>query len=67
MRMAKPPPYRDFKGDTGDDTSRNPYRGSATETPRWKYVMFGIIAIGLVLLLIVLHLTGVLGPGAHTQ
>jgi hypothetical protein len=34
-------------------------------TPRWMKVLGIIIAIGLVLLFVVLHLTGSLGPGAH--
>jgi hypothetical protein len=52
--MAGPPSY-----DTGDD------RGSATSTPRWVPVLGIVLAVILVLLLVVLHLTGVLGPGAH--
>jgi hypothetical protein len=45
--MADLPPSRDSNGGTGDDTG----------TPRWVYV-FGIIAIVLVLLFVILHLTG---------
>jgi hypothetical protein len=41
--MADPPPYPDSNGGPG--------------TPRWVKV-FGIIAIGLVLLFIILHLAG---------
>jgi hypothetical protein len=59
--VADPPPYPD----TGDDTGVGPDRGSATGTPRWVFVLGIIIAIVLVLLLVVLHLTGTLGPGAH--
>jgi len=59
--MADPPPYPD----TGDDTGVGPDRGSATSTPRWVSVLGIIIAIVLVLLFVVLHLTGTLGPGAH--
>jgi hypothetical protein len=40
--------------DTGDE---------ATSTPRWVKV-FGIIAVVLVLLFVILHLTGG-GPGGH--
>ena len=50
---------------TGDDTPVEPGRGSATGTPRWGTVLGIVIAVGLVLLLLVLHLTGVLGPGGH--
>jgi hypothetical protein len=59
--MADPPSYPD----TGDDTGVGSDRGSATSTPRWVPVLGIAIAIVLVLLLVVLHLTGVLGPGAH--
>lgn len=52
--MADLPPYPDSNGDTGDDTS----------TPRWVKV-FGIIALVLVLLFVILHLTG-RGLGGHT-
>jgi hypothetical protein len=59
--MADPPSYPD----TDDDTGVGPDRGSATSMPRWMPVLGIVIAIVLVLLLVVLHLTGVLGPGAH--
>ncbi|MBA3388730.1 MAG: hypothetical protein H0U02_05100 [Rubrobacter sp.] len=62
--MADPPCYPD----TGDDTSVKPDRGLATGTPRWVKV-FGIIAIVLVLLFVVIQFTGVgggHGPGRHT-
>jgi hypothetical protein len=59
--MADPPP----DSDTGDETGVGRDRGSATSTPRWLPVLGIVIAIVLVLLLVVLHLTGVLGPGAH--
>jgi hypothetical protein len=59
--MADPPP----DSDTGDDTGVGRDRGSATSTPRWLPVLGIVIAIVLVLLLVVLHLTGVLGPCAH--
>jgi hypothetical protein len=59
--MADPPSYPD----TGDDTGVGRDRGSASGTPRWVLVLGIVIAIVLVLLLVFLHLTGVLGPGAH--
>jgi hypothetical protein len=55
--MADPPPYPD----TGDD----PGRGAATGKPRWVSALGIIIVIALILLFVVLHLTGTLGPGAH--
>jgi hypothetical protein len=59
--MADPPRYPD----TGDDTGLGRDRGSASSRPRWVSVLGIVIAIALVLLFVVLHLTGALGPGAH--
>jgi hypothetical protein len=57
--MADLPPYPDSNDDTGGGTG----------TPRWVKV-FGIIAIVLVLLFVVIQFTGVggggHGPGRHT-
>ena len=58
--MADLAPDRDSNGDTGV----GPDRGSTTSTPRWVK-MFGIIALVLVLLFVILHLTG-RGLGRHT-
>ncbi|MGH3031033.1 MAG: hypothetical protein ACRDNE_09770 [Gaiellaceae bacterium] len=59
--MADPPRYPD----TGDDTGVGAGRGSAASRPRWVPVLGLVIAVALVLLFVVLHLTGILGPGAH--
>jgi hypothetical protein len=59
--MADPP----LDANTDDHTSAGPSGRSATGTPRWVPVLGVLIAIVLVGLLVVLHLTGVLGPGAH--
>jgi hypothetical protein len=56
--MADPPLYPDPGDDSGD-------RGSAKSTPRWPTVVAIIIASALILLVVVLHLTGTIGPGAH--
>jgi hypothetical protein len=45
------------------DSSVRPVHGSTATAPRWVYVV-GIHAIGLALLFVVLHLTGV-GPRGH--
>jgi hypothetical protein len=58
--MAHPPPYPD----SGDDVDEGPDRRRTTNTSRWVYV-YWIVGIGLVLLVVVLHLTGVIGPGGH--
>jgi len=52
-------------GDTGDDPGVALGRGSGPGRPRWVAVLGIVIAVGLVLGFFVLHLTGVLGPGAH--
>jgi len=45
------------------DSNVGPDPGSTAATPRWVYVV-GIHAIGLALLFVVLHLTGV-APHGH--
>jgi hypothetical protein len=58
---AEPRPSRG----TGDDIGADPDRVSANGPPRWLSVFGIVVAVALVLLFFVLHLTGVLGPGAH--
>jgi hypothetical protein len=52
-------------GDTGDHPDEGLGRGRSPGRPRLVAVLGIAIAVGLVLGLFVLHLTGVLGPGAH--
>lgn len=59
--VADPPPYPDPSGDTG----AGPGRGSSDGTPRWVFVVGIVIAVGLLLLIVVLHLTGTISPGVH--
>ena len=62
--MTDSPPDPDARA----DTRAGPGRGLTTSTPRWVKV-FGIIAIVLVLLFVVIQFTGVgggHGPGRHT-
>jgi ABC-type transporter Mla subunit MlaD len=58
--MVGPPP------DMDDDTGAGGERESATSTPRWVKV-FGIIALVVVLLFVILLLTGGHGPSRHTE
>jgi len=51
--------------ETEDDAGRGPDRGAARSTPRWVFVLGIIVAIALLGLMVFLHLTGTLGPGAH--
>jgi hypothetical protein len=67
LRQTKertPPDPHTF-GDTRDDPGAGLGRGSGPGRPRWVAVLGIAIAVGLVLAFFVLHLTGVLGPGAH--
>jgi len=58
--LADLPPYPNPDTDTG----AGPDRKSATSTSRWVYVLW-IIGTALVLLFVVLHLAGAVGPGGH--
>jgi hypothetical protein len=61
MHMADPP----ASPDTGDDAGVGPDRGSTAGTPRWVKV-FGIVALAVVVLFLVLLLAGGhRGPGRH--
>jgi hypothetical protein len=51
--------------DTDNDAGQRPAGGPASGTPRWLTVVGIIVAIVVVALVAVLHLTGVIGPGAH--
>jgi hypothetical protein len=59
--MADPPRHPG----TEEDTGVRPDRGASRPAPRWAIVLGIIIAIALVVLMVVLHLAGTLGPGAH--
>ena len=59
--MADPPRYPENEEDAGV----NPDHGAARSKPRWVFVLGILIAIALVLLIVLLHATGVVGPGAH--
>lgn len=62
--MADPPPCPGAD-EPGDDTGARPDRSPTTGAPRWVLGMVIVIAIVLVLLIVVSHLSGVVGPGAH--
>ena len=41
-----------------------PGRRRATNRPRWAYAL-AVLVVALLVLMVVLHLTGVMGPGSH--
>ena len=55
--MPEPPPYPH----TGDHT---PDSDAGGRTPRWVYLLWAL-GILVVVVFVTLHLTGVMGPGAH--
>ncbi len=56
--MADPPPYPETDDELGAD------RGSAPARSRQVYVLW-VIGGALIVAFVVLHLTGVIGPGSH--
>jgi hypothetical protein len=59
--MAEPPRYPE----TGDEPGVAPDVESAPGTPRWVKV-FGVIALVVVVLFVILFLTGGHGPARHS-
>ncbi len=61
--MAHPPyPHSD---DSSVDTGGEPRRSQGNRRPGWVMVAWISVAIAFVLLMVVLHVTGVLGPSDH--
>jgi hypothetical protein len=58
--MADPPSYPDAGEDTGEVS-----RPALTARQRGVRVLLIAAVVALIALMIILHVTGVLGPGAH--
>ena len=62
--MAEPP-SSDSDGDTSDDAGVGPDRKATSGPPRWVKV-FGIIAVVVLVLFVILLLAGGHNPGRHS-
>ncbi len=58
--MPDPPRHPE----TGNDTGVRPDRGPAIRSRWWLFSLW-LIGIALVVLVVVLHLSGAIGPGGH--
>jgi hypothetical protein len=56
--MAGPPPHPD----TGITDQGS---GQSTGWPRWRTTAIVIIGLALLVVMVIVHLTGTLGPGSH--
>jgi len=60
--MADPP----RSPNTEDDARRGADGPAASRAPRWVLILVALAAIALLGLMVVLHLTGIIGPGLHS-
>ena len=51
--------------DTSDDTSTTDGTGLSTARPRWKVALLVVATLALLLMMIVLHITGVVGANTN--
>jgi hypothetical protein len=45
--------------------AQEPLRGTSGGTPRWVVAVGLVLAVALVALIMLLHVSGVMGPGIH--
>lgn len=62
--MADPPPYPGTSS-IGDGTGASPDSRPGGSRPRWKTVAVWVVAIMLLLVMVILHVTGVVGAGTN--
>jgi hypothetical protein len=62
--MADPPPYPGTSS-ISDDTSTSPGSRPGGSRPRWKTVAVWVAVITLLLVMVILHITGVVGAGTN--
>jgi hypothetical protein len=48
-----------------DDAGPGPDHRATSGTPRWVVIVGIVIAVALLALIVFLHLSGAIGPGAH--
>jgi hypothetical protein len=60
MLMANTPRYPDSSNHPGLE----PERAATTATP-WRIYLIWIVVFALLLLMVILHLTGIVGAGSH--
>jgi hypothetical protein len=51
--------------EAGDDARHDPDEGAPSGTSRWVVLVGVVIVAALLGLIVFLHLTGAIGPGAH--
>jgi len=51
--------------ESGDNAGRGSDRNATSGTPRWLVIVGIAIAVVLLGLIVFLHLSGAIGPGAH--
>ncbi len=54
------------KAETDDRIDVGSDREASTHTPRWVPILAIIVAIGVLVLIVVAHLSGAMGPGLHS-
>ena len=59
--MAHLPSHPDTDGDSGSRPEHGPPRAKR----RWASVVWVAVVVAVVVAMVVLHLAGVVGPGAH--